>query len=81
MLRRIQELVSAQPVEEEPQERVRITPWTPIAHCRCTALFPLRTRPTRLSAMANVATTQYQEAQDAQIPFPQGHRPQVQEEP
>jgi hypothetical protein len=32
-LRRIQELVPAQPVEEEPQERVRTTsPMTPEAH-------------------------------------------------
>jgi hypothetical protein len=73
---RVQELVAAQPGQEGPQERVRSN-------------IPYDTPSTALSAIDKTDENdrltqrhpQYQEAQDQQIPFPQGYRPQVQTQP
>ena len=87
-LDRIQELVSAQPVEEGAQERVRLRPLpNPISSIRprndpvnAKEREGKKGREKKADVRFSVRK-QDQEAQDPPIPFAQRHRPQVPEEP
>lgn len=73
---RVQELVAAQPGQEGPQERVR----SDIPYDTLRPPFSPSTRRMRTKRLTR-RHAQYQEAQDQQIPFAQGYRPQVQTQP
>ena len=82
-LRRIQELVSAQPVEEGAQERVRTHHhFQPIPPTIWMTIRDLRGWMVDGVVVADEdPRAQYQEAEDQQIPVAQRHRPEVQEKP